>query len=503
MENVAIYARYSSHSQTEASIEGQLKVCHEYAERNNLKIVHEYIDRALSGTSDKRPEFQQMIKDSDHKMFDYVLVYQLDRFARDRYDSATYKHKLKKNGVRVISAKENISNDASGVLMESVLEGMAEYYSVELAQKIKRGMNLNGQKCKYNGGLMPYGYKKGENNDYVIDKEEAKIVKRIFETFVEKQNATLIANELNALGLKTTAGYPWDIDAVRRLLANEKYIGNYRYKEIFVKNGIPSIIDDETFSLAQEILKKRKQRHHSKENIFDVDYPLTGKIFCAECGCHIVGDSSKNGKGVIYRYYTCMNRKKGAICRLPSIRKNEIEEAIAEILRPLLSDNFIETIVDKALKEFNENYKSEQLITQLENELSTIKDNINKFTDLLIQTRNIDVIMDKIDELKTREEEISKNLYEEKSKEIKVDRQTLINKVKKIRDFKQTDLKSLQKFADMFIYRIYVNKDKKIAVLFKLSDGLNRTNCSDKYPLVEQTRIELATSTMRMLCSPN
>ena len=123
MENVAIYARYSSHSQTEASIEGQLKVCHEYAERNNLKIVHEYIDRALSGTSDKRPEFQQMIKDSDHKMFDYVLVYQLDRFARDRYDSATYKHKLKKNGVRVISAKENISNDASGVLMEA--------YSVE------------------------------------------------------------------------------------------------------------------------------------------------------------------------------------------------------------------------------------------------------------------------------------------------------------------------------------------------------------------------------------
>ena len=256
MENVAIYARYSSHSQTEASIEGQLKVCHEYAERNNLKIVHEYIDRALSGTSDKRPEFQQMIKDSDHKMFDYVLVYQLDRFARDRYDSATYKHKLKKNGVRVISAKENISNDASGVLMESVLEGMAEYYSVELAQKIKRGMNLNAQKCKFNGGLMPYGYKKGENNDYVIDKEEAKIVKRIFETFVEKQNATLIANELNALGLKTTAGYPWDIDAVRRLLANEKYIGNYRYKEIFVKNGIPSIIDNETFSLAQEILKK-------------------------------------------------------------------------------------------------------------------------------------------------------------------------------------------------------------------------------------------------------
>ena len=493
MENVAIYARYSSHSQTEASIEGQLKVCHEYAERNNLKIVHEYIDRALSGTSDKRPEFQQMIKDSDHKMFDYVLVYQLDRFARDRYDSATYKHKLKKNGVRVISAKENISNDASGVLMESVLEGMAEYYSVELAQKIKRGMNLNAQKCKFNGGLMPYGYKKGENNDYVINKEDSKIVKRIFDSFIERKSTSEIAKELNELGLKTATGFSWNTNSILKILANEKYIGNYRYKEIFIKNGIPSIIDNETFSLAQEILKTRKKRHHSKENFFDANYPLTGKIFCAECGHHIIGDSCKNGKGVIYRYYTCMNRKKGVNCRLPSIRKNEIEEAIAEILRPLLSDTFIEKIVDEALKEFNENHKSEQLINQLENELSTIKDNINKYTDLLIQTRNIDVIMDKIDELKNREKEISKNLYEEKSKEIKVDRQALINKAKKIRDFKQTDLKSLQKFADMFIYRIYVNKVKKIAVLFNLSDGLNRTNCSDKYPLVELTRIELAT----------
>ena len=122
MTNVVIYARYSSHGQTEQSIEGQLKVCYEFAERNNFHIVGEYIDRALTGTNDRRPEFQKMIEDSKKKLFQYVLVYQLDRFARDRYDSATYKHKLKKNGVRVLSAKENISADASGILMESVLD---------------------------------------------------------------------------------------------------------------------------------------------------------------------------------------------------------------------------------------------------------------------------------------------------------------------------------------------------------------------------------------------
>ena len=113
--NVVIYARYSSHSQTEQSIEGQLAVCREYAQRNNYTIVGEYIDRALSGTNDKRPQFQKMIEDSNKKYFEGVLVYQLDRFARNRYDSATYKNKLKKNGVRVFSARENISDDASGV----------------------------------------------------------------------------------------------------------------------------------------------------------------------------------------------------------------------------------------------------------------------------------------------------------------------------------------------------------------------------------------------------
>ena len=123
---VVIYARYSSDKQTEQSIEGQLRVCHEYAEKNEYMVIGEYIDRALTGTTDKRPEFLRMIEDSKKKTFNYVIVYQLDRFARNRYDSATYKAKLAKNGVRVLSARENISDDASGVLMESVLEGMAE-----------------------------------------------------------------------------------------------------------------------------------------------------------------------------------------------------------------------------------------------------------------------------------------------------------------------------------------------------------------------------------------
>lgn len=154
-----IYARFSSHSQTEQSIEGQLKVCYEYAAANNITIVGEYIDRAQSGTSDNRLEFQRMIADSDRRTFDAVLVYQLDRFARNRYDSAINKSKLKKNGVRVISAKGNITDDASGILVEGVLESMAEYYSAELSQKIHRGMAINAEKCLSNGSNPGLGFK--------------------------------------------------------------------------------------------------------------------------------------------------------------------------------------------------------------------------------------------------------------------------------------------------------------------------------------------------------
>ena len=158
-KKIVIYARYSSDRQTEQSIEGQLRACHEYAERNDYVVIREYIDRAISGTTDNRLEFLRMIEDSKRRDFEFVLVYQLDRFSRSRYDSANYKMKLKKNGVRVLSARENISDDASGILMESVLEGMAEYYSAELSQKVKRGRRETLSKKLFAGGITPYGYR--------------------------------------------------------------------------------------------------------------------------------------------------------------------------------------------------------------------------------------------------------------------------------------------------------------------------------------------------------
>ncbi len=202
--NIVIYARYSSHSQTEQSIEGQLQTCYEFAKNNGHIVIGEYIDRAQSGTTDSRAEFQRMIADSDKHIFEGVLVYQLDRFARNRYDSAINKAKLKKNGVQVISARENISDDASGILVEGVLESMAEYYSAELSQKIRRGMDINAEKCLSNGSNPGLGYYVDEERRFHVDPEGAAVVREIFEMYASGKTVAEITKYLNAKQVKTS-----------------------------------------------------------------------------------------------------------------------------------------------------------------------------------------------------------------------------------------------------------------------------------------------------------
>ncbi len=223
MKNAVIYARYSPGSkQNYQSIEGQLKECYAFAERSDLRVVREYVDEHLTGTNDKRTQFLQMIEDSKRKGFQYIIVYQLDRFARNRYDSATYKAKLKKSGVRVLSAKENITDDASGILIEGVLESMAEYYSAELSQKVKRGIAITASKCKFFGGGIPLGYKVDEEKRFIINEETAPIVKQMFEMLANGYNYAEIARYMNERGIPTSRGGKWNKNSFHSIFANRR-----------------------------------------------------------------------------------------------------------------------------------------------------------------------------------------------------------------------------------------------------------------------------------------
>lgn len=237
-----IYARYSSDNQREASIEGQIRECTSFAEKNGITVLRHYIDRAISAKTDNRPEFQNMIKDGNKKLFDMIIVWKLDRFARNRYDSARYKAQLKKNGVKVVSATEVISDGAEGIILESMLEGFAEYYSVDLSEKVVRGMTDNALKCMFNGGTLPMGYVIDAEQHFQIDPVTAPYILDAFKQYDEGATMTQIRDWLNEQGMKNTRGNPLTYNSVQHLLKNRRYIGEYQYRDILIPDGIPAIV---------------------------------------------------------------------------------------------------------------------------------------------------------------------------------------------------------------------------------------------------------------------
>ena len=245
MNKAVIYARYSSDTQTEQSIEGQLRVCRQYAKANNILIVGTYIDRAMTGTNDLRPDFQRMIKDSSKHQWDMVLVYKLDRFSRDKYESTIHKHTLKENGVKLVSAMENIPDSPEGIILESLLEGMNQYYSAELSQKVLRGMRESYLKGNCTGGILLYGFNVIDKK-VIIDEQEGPIVKEIFAKFAQGYTVVEIADNLKSRSIRTKKGEYLIDKKIYRMLGNTKYTGKVRHGDTVYSNIYPQLIDDHT-----------------------------------------------------------------------------------------------------------------------------------------------------------------------------------------------------------------------------------------------------------------
>ena len=245
-----VYARYSSHRQGEQSIEGQLAEAYKYAAAHGLTIIKEYCDRAMTGRNDNREQFQEMLKDTAKKQFDTIILWKIDRFGRNREEIAFNKYRCKKNGVKVVYVAESIPDSPEGVILESVLEGMAEYYSLQLSQNILRGQRASAEKCQSTGGNRPLGYKTDPaTKKFVIDPETAPTVRLIFDMYAKGSTVTEIVTELNNRGLRTLRGGKFTKNSLHSMLKNEKYIGIYTYKDdLRIEGGVPAIIDVETFA---------------------------------------------------------------------------------------------------------------------------------------------------------------------------------------------------------------------------------------------------------------
>lgn len=451
-----IYARYSSDNQREESIEGQIRECKEFAERNDITILGSYIDRALSAKTDNRPEFQKMIEDSAKQLFDTVIVWKLDRFSRNRYDSAHNKAILRKNGVKVISAKENIAEDSTGILLESMLEGYAEYYSAELSEKVIRGRTENALKCKHIGGTLPLGLTLDSEQRFQIDPLTAPLVVEIFTQYKEGKTIKQIVDFLNEKNVQTKKGGPMTINIVARILHNRRYIGEYRYRDIFHPDGIPAIISAELFEQVQNRLNKNKKapaRHKAKEE----QYLLTTKLFCGRCGAFMVGESGTSHTKKIHQYYKCVTAKKHKACKKKAIKKDYIEAVVINKTMALLADdNVIQKIVNTVMEiQKRENVQLPILKKQLADTEKSIENLLNAIQQGILTTST----KERLEKLEDTKDQLEISIAKEELQKPKVTEDNLIVWLHKFRGIDVNNLEHRQQLVDRFVNAVYVYDD--------------------------------------------
>lgn len=466
MNKAVIYARYSSDKQTEQSIEGQLKACNNFAERQGYIVIGEYIDRAQSGTTDNRPQFQRMIEDSAKGAFNVVLVYQLDRFSRNRYDSAIYKAKLKKNGVRVLSARENIADDASGVLMEAVLEGMAEYYSAELAQKVRRGMDINAQKCLSNGGAIPFGFKTDIERHYILDEEKAPYVSVIFEMYAAGHTVKQVCDYLNERQVRTSSGAAFNKSSLHRILTNKKYIGTYCYNGLEVPDAIPRIVSNELFERVQIIMEKNKKAP-ARARAGKQEYLLTTKLFCGHCRDLMVGVSGTSSTGKTYNYYSC-NKARAKQCDKKNVQKEDIENRVVKLAKAQLTDKNIDTIsqtVAALCEKEKKNGDYSRLVKMLRNN-EKAKSNL---VDALKYGKAAATLIEEIAKLESQHEDIERQLIIEKARHMDLTAPEISFFLHSLKAGDINDIKYRRLLITVLVNRVYLYDDRYI-VIFNSSE---------------------------------
>lgn len=416
------YPRYSSDNQREESITAQMRAIEDYCKQKGYVLVEVYPDEEKTATTDRRPNFQRMIKDSYKKLFDVVIVHKLDRFARNRYDSAHYKRILKKNGVRVESVLEQLDNSPESVVLESVLEGMAEYYSLNLAREVRKGMRENAELGIHTGGRPPYGLKVNPKTRLLeIDPDRYKAVQIYFEGLDRDVPRSQIADTLNKLGYRTQEGRKFTTNSFQTWTSNRKYKGDYVFdvsapkdeegkrntaktkpisQQIIIPGLIPAIVKPDLFDRVNskaEMRKKKSGRMKAK-----VNYLLTGKIVCGQCGSLYAGNSYRNPKSsnnTLLTYYKCQSK-----CGNTNVRKEDIEAiAIEQLIKNCLSDSGAAEIVTRVQEMYAEQRQTGQNeIEPIKKELRELESTIENWMNAL--GKGIRGLEEKIVEAQNRQE---------------------------------------------------------------------------------------------------
>lgn len=428
--NVAAYARYSTDHQDENSIETQFENIHEYCQNHQYNIVAHYFDKAKSGTNIERADFQEMITAAKSGNFAAIVIYDITRGSRDVADWFTFRKEMMHAGVQIISTHDNIGDllNPNDFLTELIGVGIGQHHVLTTRTKTIDGITKRAQEGVFLGGCPPLGYDV-EDGNYIINEQEARIVKKIFHMYAAGKSYNSIIDALSgAVGKK---GRPLGKNSLHSILRNDRYIGVYTWNRKNVKmmgkwaggtpnqnmvripDAIPRIIDQVTWDAVQVRMNSRKNAASKAKRT----YLLSGKISCCTCGATYCGHTS-TGRGYSNSYYICGNRTRTKSCQSKSIRSLELEEFCRSSVRNYLLniDHYI--IAQKiaaAYEKLNSDFSSEK------KELISISSKIKNGTEAILNGFSSQELFRQMQDLQTRKATLEKILLDDKSTPLSVD----------------------------------------------------------------------------------
>lgn len=449
-----LYGRYSSHNQKDISVEQQFEKGYELAAEYGIRIIDTYADRAVSGRTDKRRDFQRMMTDAAKGKFRYVIAWKSNRMGRNMLEALINEARLQDLGVRVLYVEEDFDDTAAGRFAARSMMNVNQFYSENMAEDIKRGLYDNAANCMVANGHLPYGYKADETLHYAIDEPKAAVIREIFtrvscgEAFVD------IMASLNARGIKTSYGRPWGRSSFQKILSNERYRGIYIYGDVRKEGGIPRIVSDELYFKVQEVIttKKNPQGRHRVNG----DYLLTGKLFCGHCKSPMTGISGTSRSGNLHYYYVCQKRRTEKTCEKKNLRRDDIELQVAKaIKRRTLDDDTINWIADSVV-EYSQHQESASGIGLLEDQLKDTQRSIKNLMAAIEQGIITPTTKARLMELEKEQSDIDRKITMAKADVIPVNRDQLVGWLKKLQAGDVHDKKYQAELFDTFLIAVYV-----------------------------------------------
>ena len=475
--NAVIYARFSSSGQNEQSIESQIRICREFAEKQGYNIANIYSDKARTGTNDSRPSFQRMIKDAANGAFQYIIVYMFDRFARNRRDSIMYKEMLKQDyGIRVLSATQPISDDEGGEFYEMFLEWNDEKYSKRLSKRVRNGLDTSVENGTFCGGYLIYGYKirkepiAGKRDKFIkyveIDEEQAEIVRYVFTEYDKGVTKQEIADALNAKGLRMN-GKKFTGKSFDKYIVNPKYTGEFYFGERLCKNTYPAIIDKALFERVQKRLAANRYFAGGAATA-RVPYLLTGKAFCGKCETTMVADGGTSKTGKTHQYYACKKKKKGE-CAKHREEKDRLEFYVTQMVRDFLSDKENAQIAVRDTLKYYDNRTGADNIKSLETRIAKAHKDIEEMTTAFIEAKSA-LLRESIEKRMTEYEILIKDLESQKTqleyeRGLQVSESDLLDYIAELLKGDPADKDYQKQLIDNLVYKVFIDDDNIIPIL--------------------------------------